>query len=374
MKKIAILKSSSSQKGGLEKHAAFIASAFHERGDQVQILTTGSFEKKAPYPIASIDPIPWPGFLRLRQFDTFVQNFLKKEPMDIVFGMDRNRFQTHLRAGNGVHAAYLQSRLRIEGNLRAFFHRINPLHRTVLDLEKKAFENPSLVKLFTNSHMVKCQILTHYDVEEKKIEVIHNGVEWEEREKDFLLSEEKKKAFFQAHHLCPDHFHLLFIGNGYRRKGLLELLYALSKIRRVPFYLSVVGKDKNLPFYREKIERFGLQDRVRFFGPQPTILPFYQMADCLVIPSHYDPFANVTIEALAMGLFVVTSKHNGGMEVIDEENGAIIEDLSSTSSFISALEKAFKTPKTKISSRKIRATVKGLEMKNQLKTLLDFCE
>ncbi len=56
--------------------------------------------------------------------------------------------------------------------------------------------------------------------------------------------------------------------------------------------------------------------------------PFYQLADALAIPSFYDPFANVTVEALAMGLFVVSSRSNGGFEILDPSKGIIIENLS----------------------------------------------
>ena len=62
--------------------------------------------------------------------------------------------------------------------------------------------------------------------------------------------------------------------------------------------------------------KLNIQRRVTFFGPQKEIRPFYQFADALVIPSFYDPFANVTVEALAMGLFVVSSKSNGGHEIL----------------------------------------------------------
>ena len=45
-----------------------------------------------------------------------------------------------------------------------------------------------------------------------------------------------------------------------------------------------------------------------YMGGYPdNVLKFYKIADCLVIPSFYDPFANVTVEALAMGVFVITS-------------------------------------------------------------------
>ena len=70
--------------------------------------------------------------------------------------------------------------------------------------------------------------------------------------------------------------------------------------------------------YRAKAVQLGSKPKSASWsaGGNP---PFYQMADALVIPSFYDPFANVTVEALAMGLFVLSSKHNGGPEILTKK-------------------------------------------------------
>jgi len=108
---------------------------------------------------------------------------------------------------------------------------------------------------------------------------------------------------------------------------------------------------------------------VEFFGPQKEILPFYKKADALVIPSFYDPFANVTVEALAMGLFVVSSKTNGGSEALTKTNGVVVKD-----SLIDALETALKKPKTKERASQIRESVKHLDFSNQMRLFLEACE
>jgi len=372
MRHIVLLKSRAGNHGGLEKYASRIAKAFIEKGARVTILTTGE-SVKAEFPVASIKTIPWPAFLRMEQFDWFVRNWLKKNKADLVFGMDRNRSQTHIRAGNGVHAAYLESRVLTEGPLKAFFCKMNPLHRKILELEKCAFENQNLQKLFTNSHMVRGQVLDHYNIDPAKIQVIHNGVEWNEMETDFSQWEKGRAAGLRKFNLNPHHFHFLFIGNGYLRKGLDRLLIALSKLQRRDFHLSVIGKDNAMDLYRAKAVQLGLKDHVHFFGPSQEIRLFYQLADCLMIPSFYDPFANVTVEALAMGLFVVSSKNNGGHEILTPDNGAVIDDLLSPDAMINAIEIALTHGKTPCSARLIRESVKHLDFSNQLRTLMDSC-
>ncbi len=376
MKHIVLLKSRARNHGGLEKHSARIASAFAEKGAQVTILTTGTAQDILQSPPISVIPkklFPWPASIRMEQFDRFVQNWLKKHPADLIFGMDRNRFQTHIRAGNGVHAAYLESRILTEGKLKHFVCMMNPMHRKILELEKAAFENPSLQKLFTNSHLVRQQVLDHYKADPSKIEVIHNGVEWAEMEKDYSEWEMKREEGFRKFNLDPNRFHFLFIGNGYLRKGLDRLLEGLSKLAFRDFHLSVIGKDNKMELYQAKAVQMGLKDQVRFFGQRSEIRLFYQMADVLVIPSFYDPFANVTVEALAMGLFVVSSNQNGGSEILTKSNGVVIEDLLDPDSMCKALETALKYKKTRASALLARKSVEHLDFSKQMRRLIDAC-
>ncbi len=374
-KHVVLLKSNSGRSGGLEKYASRIALAFANQGATVSILTTHPQESSCPS--ISFHPIKtckWPPSWRLEQFDHHVQNWLKKTKADLVFGMDRNRFQTHIRAGNGVHISYLQSRKQIEGLFKYVLCQINPMHRKILELEKAAFENPLLKKLFANSFMVKNQLLEHYNIASHKIEVIHNGVEWQEMEKTFHETFQKRKKAQQKFHLNPDAFQWLFIGNGYLRKGLFHLLQALSKISTKNFQLSVVGKDSDLSFYQKQARQLGLQNKVLFFGHQEDISTFYQMADCLIIPSFYDPFANVTVEALAMGLSVVSSKYNGGHEILNDENGIIIDHLFNVDSIIASLEESLKRPKTPEKAKAIRESIAHLDFSKQLTKIIQSCE
>jgi UDP-glucose:(heptosyl)LPS alpha-1,3-glucosyltransferase len=366
MTPITLLKSSFSSQGGLEKAATFLANSFAERGHPVTLLTAGT-----PPEIDGVEVIrcpDWPkmSLNKLRVFDQFCRDFLKENPTPIVFGMDRNSFQTHLRAGNGVHREFLKSRKGFESSWMHWRHLVNPLHLQLLALEKAAFENPHLERLFTNSHMVKSEILSNYSVDPKKIKVIHNGVEWKALHSPFAKWESVREGLLKKYALDEGCFQFLFVGHNFKRKGLSNLLRALAMLPNKNVQLSVIGKDKDIEIYTQMATELGLGKQVFFFGPQSSPLPFYQLADALVIPSHYDPFANVTVEAAAMGVFVVSSKSNGGAEVLTPGSGTLIENLSEVESVASALRWALNHPKTAESSEHIRSTVQHLEMENQM--------
>lgn len=370
---ITILKSRLDQKGGLEKYTWEIARAFCEAQCPVTILTTGHV--KAPFPSSHLQIISFPidhpfSYLNVQKFDQACLRYLKEHPSPIVFGLDRNSEQTHIRAGNGAHAAYLRRRAHEEGVCKSLSFRFNPLHRSLLAIEKASFESPRLRKLFTNSHMVKNEILELYDIPPEKIQVVHNGVEWSEMQPAFDQWQEKREEVLKELELDAHAYQLLFIGHNYRRKGLEHLLKGMSLIKEKPIQLCVIGREKKQKYFEELAHRLGLKSSIRFLGSRSDILRFYQMADALAIPSSYDPFANVTVEALAMGLFVISSKTNGGHEVLEPFSGAIIDELSDPASIAQALHNALHYPKTKSSAERIRACIQRLDFPFQLQEIV----
>ncbi|NGX55261.1 MAG: D-inositol 3-phosphate glycosyltransferase [Chlamydiae bacterium] len=356
MIKIAFLKSRITHRGGLEKYTLKLAQAFKQAGCEVTLLTTEKMSVSG-VEVVSLAKSSKFSLYHLFHFDRRCKQWLKDHPQDIIFGMERNSFQTHYRAGSGCHAVYLKRRALTDSWIKRMTFRLNPLHLELLHLEKKAFQNPGLKILFTNSKMVKQEILNTYHLPEEKIEVVYNGVEWKAWESSFEASFKKPRK---------KTFEFLFVGNGYRRKGLAFLLEGLARLSTQDFHLSVIGKEKNAAHFQQLAQKLGLEKKVTFRGPRSAIRPFYQAADVLVIPSIYDPFANVTVEALAMGLFVVSSRYNGGQEILTEKSGTIIEQLNDPHSVAAALSKALHHKKEYAHAKKIRDSIQQLDFSHQL--------
>lgn len=361
MSRIVILKPQAKRAGGLEKTASTLMNAFVERGCEVVWLTTGRPVPPQNVAVHGMEKTSWRRAKRLELFDAFTTSWLQNHKADVVLGLDRCRHQTHIRAGNGVHAAYLEQRAKSEGPLAHLWTRFSPLHRKLLAIEREAFESAGLQKVFTNSEMVRREILERFTVAPEKVEVIHNGVEWNEHAAPFAASFRDRRAEFR----------LLFVGHGYRRKGLRPLLQGLALLGKSDVILDVVGNDPNTAAFEREAKRLGV--RAHFHGPQANLIPFYQRADALAIPSFYDPFANVTVEALSLGLSVVSSKHNGGVEVLTSETGVVIDELTNPESVADALRQIVQRPKTRARAEAIRASVQHLDFPNVLRRFVEGC-
>jgi D-inositol-3-phosphate glycosyltransferase len=114
---------------------------------------------------------------------------------------------------------------------------------------------------------------------------------------------------------------LLYVGRIAPIKGLTTLLDAVARLAaRLPgLRLLVVGGEADEPVdgheirLRRRIDALGLGEAVRFVGAQPqhALRDFYVAADALVLPSYYESFGMVALEAMACGTPVIASRVGG---------------------------------------------------------------
>jgi UDP-glucose:(heptosyl)LPS alpha-1,3-glucosyltransferase len=121
---------------------------------------------------------------------------------------------------------------------------------------------------------------------------------------------------------------ILFIAHNYKRKGLLSLIQSLPLLRQGKDSVTVlvVGRGNPLPF-RRIAQNNGFGEQLVFVEATDNIFPYYGVGDIVTLPTLYDPFSNICLEALACGIPVVTTEENGASEIIcPEETGVVISD------------------------------------------------
>ena len=118
---------------------------------------------------------------------------------------------------------------------------------------------------------------------------------------------------------------ILYLGQLSIRKGILELIDALSKLRDEPIELLVVGDgDAGL---KEKIRKI---PKIKYSGyaPHHRVAAYYQQSDVMILPTHSDGFAITQLEAFVHGLPIIASPWCGDV-IIPELNGIRLEQVSS---------------------------------------------
>ena len=186
----------------------------------------------------------------------------------------------------------------------------------------------------------RAHLVSHYGADSSRIAVIPCGVDTE------LFAPGDQQAARAALGL-DDRPRLVYVGRLSPIKGLETLLDAMARLRAAGSrtQLCIVGGDTDEPLdghegeLRARLNRLDLADTVTFVGalPQERLRTWYVAADATVLPSYYESFGMVALEAMACGSPVVASRVGGlqttvrhgvtGVLVRDHDAAALADTL-----------------------------------------------
>ncbi len=241
---------------------------------------------------------------------------------DLVQSHERMSCCDIYRAGDGVHKVWLQQKYKKQPEWKRYLINISPYHAYVKAMEKRLFEQKRLKAVICNSQMVKNEIVENFVIDENKIHVIYSGVDISHFHPRI---KQQKESIKQQWRLPSNAVIFLFLGSGFERKGLLQVLQAFKTLPQNSFLL-IVGYDKHERNYAIESSRLEIKSRVKFLGSQKDVIPCYAVADAFVLPTLYDPFPNTVLEALACGLPVITSTKSGAAEIISSAQQGFVCD------------------------------------------------
>ncbi len=122
---------------------------------------------------------------------------------------------------------------------------------------------------------------------------------------------------------------MLFVAHNFALKGLPTLLQAVGHLRKQrsqSVRLVAVGGKPERKYFRQA-EQYGAAGGVEYLGAVADTAPLYAAADVFTLPTWYDSCSLVVLEALAAGLPVITTSHNGASEIMtDGQNGFVIQN------------------------------------------------
>jgi UDP-glucose:(heptosyl)LPS alpha-1,3-glucosyltransferase len=295
--RIGFLRRRFSPTGGAERYLLRLASGLVAHGHQVTLYCEDWSPRENPFQairkIDSNDPVSFAKKAAVQPL---------RDRHDIVFSLERVPGCDIYRAGDGVHADWLASRHSFSPFLGRVRTALRPKNREICQLESEVFNTKGVRHVICNSRFVAEQITQRFQYPPSRIDVIYNGVPYQQ------FSGGDRALGRHALRLSDDDYVVLLVGSGSERKGHAIARRAAARARKKKIKLVIVD------------------------SPPSVAMPHvYAAADVFLLPTIYDPFANVTLEALAAGLPVITSRQNGACEIMqDGVNGFILPRADDT--------------------------------------------
>jgi D-inositol-3-phosphate glycosyltransferase len=189
-----------------------------------------------------------------------------------------------------------------------------------LNGEVKVLQEADRIFAATPAEMAQIQWLYKSDIQ--KIKIIPPGVDLS---RFYPIPEDEAKEVIG---IPPCDQVLLYVGRIEPLKGIDTLIEAIAHMHQnggfeeLSFCLAVVGGepelsteeiDSEMARLKDLCHRHGLDELVTFLGKrdQDTLPYYYSAAEAVVVPSHYESFGMVALEAMACGTPVVASQVGG---------------------------------------------------------------
>jgi UDP-glucose:(heptosyl)LPS alpha-1,3-glucosyltransferase len=257
-------------------------------------------------------------------FERAVKERLDGRAYDVVHAHEGANVGADIYTAHSCYAAWLRQR-RAEAGVRGLASHVYPPHVIRLGLIRRGMRERSSL-IIAVSGRVRDELIEELAVDPQRIAVVHNGTDTD----DFRPPRTREEAFAQ---LEEPHLRdragalvLLFVAYEFRKRGLERLIRALAQLEDARVEVWVIGRDDPAPF-RRLAAQLGVADRLRFLGHRAVVRPYFQAADALVLPTEYEAFGLVILEAMACGRPVLTSRRAGAAELVtDGREGLLLDD------------------------------------------------
>jgi len=318
--------------GGAENFVFELCERLAARAEfQLHVFANQWRKGKAPVTFHKVPIIPFPRWIRPVSFAYFAKKSIQAGFFEIVHSHDRI-FEMDLLTFHGIpHKTWVKKTKKRPLSL---------FDRSTAWVEKKGIHCAKTPIIMPVSHLVKDELNRHYDIPEPKLHVIHPGVSLERF--SAFDREDCRHEIRQRHGLSPKDVVVLFVSMNFELKRLDLVLKGIS---------GVVEKEKGnsnlklLVVGRGDVKRFEglardleISERVIFTGVTREVEKYYLSSDIFTMPSKFDTFGLVVLEAMAAGLPVIITHSVGARDLVEPEvNGFILSQDPSVSEMTESL-------------------------------------
>lgn len=372
MKLALVKKRYSLRHGGSERYCVVLARRLKQHGHEVAVIGERIDDELANE--VEFHPVPVNRLTSWTYNRSFAENagrVAKEGRFDLVYGLGRSLGLDAVRVTERLQSHWLNVYYRRSAN--RWLQGLNPRHRTLIDLERTIYRSHQTRRVVTQSLLDRKLVQEYYQIPEDKIRTIHNGVDITafhpgvRKESDALRSE---------FGLSNDEPLLVFASMDFEGKGLRSILKALKETRHTDCRLIVLGTGPERRF-RRIAEEFGVASRVIFAGRRSDIARFYGAGDLFLLPTAYEPFPNVVLEAMACGLPVMTTTTSGGADILEPgKNGYLISQVHAVGEMVDSLDQHFDLSESarETMSQSCWATAQEMTIEKNIEKTLELFE
>jgi len=360
-------------RGGAERYTVDLAEALR-RGGHDASLVASSFAPGARHP--SDVHVSAPGATRAGRYVRFLgalDRQLAEVRYDIVHAMLPVRQCDVYHPHAGIAAETLGSgHLKYEGPVERTLARMangfNRRRRRFAAVERELLCGRQPLVVLCLSEYIKGIVRKHYTLPEEKLATLINAVDLSRF--DPAARPDAGEQIRSRFGISQDKVVALMIAQDFARKGLRDAIGALARLDDPRMVLLVVGKEDTAS-YRQFARNAGVADRVIFAGPTDDPYAFYRGADLFVLPTRHDPCSLVVLEALVMGVPVVSTVFNGACEVMtDGVHGFVLKDPSDLAALSDAMRTLLDDGRRRDMSKACLALRPELSYEHHLRELL----
>ena len=317
--------------GGLSVHCKGLAEALVKIGHDVDVITVGydlpEYENINGVNIHRVRPIKHRHFLT---WTLFMGNAMEKKLGLLgIHNYDVIHCHDWMTQSVGSNIKHLLNKPYIQSIHSTEMGRCGGIHsedsKVINDLEWwSTYESHALI---TVSNSTKEEICSIFNVPWDKVNVIYNGIN--PGEFDIPMDDQEKNNFKLSIGIQPHEKMILFVGRLVYQKGVEYLIRAVPDIiKTYPNSKVVIAGSGDMWGYLEDLAyQLGCRDKIIFLGftNGQMLKKLYKSSDLTVIPSIYEPFGIVALEAMASGSPVVASAVGGLKEIVHHEyNGVTV--------------------------------------------------
>ena len=297
-------------RGGAERYTIDLAGALARRGHAVSLLASSHAASIQGVQNVRLES---PGLTRAARYRSFLASLdrdLAATRYDVVHAM---------LPVNRCHVYHPHAGIAAAAERKWNIH-LNPRRKRMAAVERALLtgEHPPIT--IALSDYVKRDILRYYALPADRLATLFNAVDLDR---------------FQPSP-PPDHDYVngLFIGHDWARKGLWPTMVAAQMLKEPRLKITVIGKRATLRPPPDAAGQFS------FAGEVQDPRPFYADADFFVLPTTHDPCSLVVLEALAMGLPVISTVFNGATEIMTQGvHGYVLNDPTDVDELAGAMRK-----------------------------------